>query len=343
MTFDNDTLSRQEYRARKIRLASLPRFLIVDPSSRCNAQCRMCYQSFRPKEDRGTDLSVEIFDKLAPVIASAIHINLFATGEPTLSPHLAYFLSETRRRARPDSQIWVSTNGKRISKNIIELLCGRNMGLQFSVDGGTIEVFEKIRRGIRFEQLCNSLRLAGEVRGNGQNPMLSFSCTISKDNIHDIVNIFALAKKYNVGHVLFYEEDPEAPEREPFILDESDRPVFEAQLPAINQMNIPYTNDLYFSGPPSFRRDTTPPPGSNGRFLCTAPWKVFYVCADGTLRTCCTLRDSMGDLNDGTLDEVWNGRQFMKLRRAFVDQKGIPQECARCTDPLRMHDWEDVP
>jgi hypothetical protein len=43
----------------------------------------------------------------------------------------------------------------------------------------------------------------------------------------------------------------------------------------------------------------------------------------------------MGDLRRQTFDEVWNGEEYVRLRRAFVEQAGIPGTCYRCTDPLR--------
>jgi hypothetical protein len=43
----------------------------------------------------------------------------------------------------------------------------------------------------------------------------------------------------------------------------------------------------------------------------------------------------MGDLSRQSFEEVWNGAEYVKLRRAFATQSGIPGTCYRCTDPLR--------
>jgi len=43
----------------------------------------------------------------------------------------------------------------------------------------------------------------------------------------------------------------------------------------------------------------------------------------------------MGDLRHQTFEDVWNGAEYVRLRRAFVTQEGIPGTCYRCTDPLR--------
>ena len=331
----NDALSREEYAAGKTVLASRPQFLIVDPTSKCNARCVMCHVSFRPPSEHGNDLPLAVFEKIAPILFAARHINLFATGEPTIARDILFFLDETRRRSHETAQIWICTNGKRLPGEVLDRLADPRMGLQFSVDGGTREVFEAIRRGITFEQLCASLERATARRGDSPYPAFSFSSTISKRNVHDIANIFALAARYRVEQVLFYEEDPEVPEEEQYQLDESDRPVFEAQLPFIESTGIRHWNGLTFRGPASRLPQPNDGAAPGVPMRCLAPWKVFYVRADGGVRTCCTLRSSMGDLGTQSFEEVWNGDAFIRLRRAFVEQTGFPAACLTCTDPLR--------
>jgi MoaA/NifB/PqqE/SkfB family radical SAM enzyme len=331
----NDALAREEYAARKLVLASRPQFLIVDPTSRCNARCVMCHVSFRDPSDHGVDLPRAVFEKIAPVLFAAKHINLFATGEPTIAEDILFFLDEARRRSHETAQIWLCTNGKRMPDAVLDRLADPRMGLQFSVDGGTREVFEAIRRGITFDQLCGNLELAHSRRGASRYPAFSFSSTISKRNVHDIASIFALARKYGVEQVLFYEEDPEVPEEERYLLDESDRPIFEAQLPFINSTGIRYWNGLTFRGPASGQAAAQGDALPEEPLRCLAPWKVFYARADGGVRTCCTLRSSMGDLNTQSFEEVWNGDAYTSLRRTSVEQKGFPAACLTCTDPLR--------
>jgi MoaA/NifB/PqqE/SkfB family radical SAM enzyme len=135
--------------------------------------------------------------------------------------------------------------------------------------------------------------------------------------------------------VLFYEEDPEVPEEEPYQLDESDRPVFEAQLPFIESTGIRYWNCLTFRGPSSLQARVRADAPLEAPMRCLAPWKVFYVRADGGVRTCCTLRSSMGDLGRQSFEDVWNGEAYTRLRRAFAEQADFPAACLTCTDPLR--------
>ena len=295
----------------------------------------MCPVSFRAPGDHGTDLGWSAFDAVAPLLPTASHVNLFSSGEPTIGREVSRMIAAARRQAAPQAKVWVSTNGKRVPVEFLDSVMAPGMGLQFSVDGGSREVFEAVRRGIRFDELCRSLDAVHSRKGTLPYPSLAFSSTMSKRNIHDLANIFALAREYGVEHVVFYDEDPEVAAEEAFILDASDRPVFERQLPAIDASGVPYSNGLTFRGPEGLRATEPPPPADPPVLRCLAPWKVFHQRADGTVRTCCTLRTSMGNIREQSFDEIWNGDGYVGLRRAFAEQKGIPGTCYRCTDPLR--------
>jgi MoaA/NifB/PqqE/SkfB family radical SAM enzyme len=332
---NNNNLSQKEYLARHLVLRSKPQFLIIDPTSRCNARCVMCYQSFRLPSEHGEDLPLSVYNKVKSIMPMASHINLFSTGEPSLAKEIVFFLRDAQRRSNSHAPIYLATNGKSLPPEVLDCLLTPQMVLQFSVDGGTKEVFESIRRGIAFEEICRTLQRVDNLKKGGNYPALSFSSTISKRNIHDIGAIFALAKRFNVEQVLFYDEDPEVPEEEAYVLDESDRSLFNTQLPFIEKTGIRHYNGLFFKG----KNRETAALSSHGKgqakLNCAAPWKVFHLHADGSVRTCCTLRESMGNLKEATFEEIWNGEGYTRLRQAFVKHSDIPSSCFTCTDPLR--------
>ena len=144
----NNAMSQWERSEGRIVVSARPQFLIIDPSSRCNARCVMCPQSFRASKGRGQDLPWPLFEKLGPILAGASQINLFGTGEPTLARDFPRLLEVTQRGSAPRAQLWTCTNGKHIPQQVLRHLRAPQMGLQFSVDGGTPEVFESIRRGV---------------------------------------------------------------------------------------------------------------------------------------------------------------------------------------------------
>jgi MoaA/NifB/PqqE/SkfB family radical SAM enzyme/peptidoglycan/xylan/chitin deacetylase (PgdA/CDA1 family) len=330
---ENTALNNREHQDQKSVLNSRPQFLIIDPSSRCTARCVMCPQSFRQPGDLGTDLSLECFAQVEEVIPAAVHINLFSSGEPTLAPDLEFFIARTRQHADRQTQIWLGTNGKFLPPEILDLLFDHRMGLQFSVDGGSREVFESIRRGISFAELCATLEQVCRARGSRPFPRISFSCVMSKRNLHDLSAIFVLAAKYRVDQVIFYDEDPESLDEARQVLDESDRPIFEKQMLAITASGIKYCANLNWRG----RRDASHFGQTIAQDGCSAPWKVFHLRANGDVFPCCTLRTPLGKLGPQTFEEVWNGEGYTRLRRAFIEKTELPAECYTCVDPLRQY------
>jgi MoaA/NifB/PqqE/SkfB family radical SAM enzyme len=331
----NETVSEEEFARRELRLTARPTFLIVDPSSRCNARCVMCPVSFRGPEDHGTDLPRPVFEAVSALIPTARHINLFSSGEPTIARDIEAIISAARRDSSSESVIWISTNGKRLPERVLDLLIAPRIGVQFSVDGGTKDVFEAIRRGITFEELHDTLARVRARKSTRPYPVLGFSTTLSKRNMHDLANIFALARTYGVGHVHFYEEDPEVPAEEPFALTEEDRPLLDAQMPSILASGVAFSSEMSFRGARGLRASEPAPPANPPHLECRAPWKVFHQRADGRVLPCCTLRRSMGDATKQTVEEIWNGPEYVALRRAFAEQRNIPGTCYRCADPLR--------
>ena len=72
-----------------------------------------------------------------------------------------------------------------------------------------------------------------------------------------------------------------------------------------------------------------------GRF-CKSPWTQISISSDGQLLPCCRYTHNQKDdghklpkLSEGKLDDLWNGKEFKKLRQSFLD--GIePEECNDC-------------
>ena len=164
------------------------------------------------------------------------------------------------------------------------------------------------------------------MKGAGTYPTLSFSATISKRNIYDIKEIFALAARFKVDQVILNEEDPEVEEEQKFVLDPADRAVFETQWPSIEASGVRCFNNLSFGQAGAVLAATD-------ELFCLAPWKVFYLRADGAVHTCCTLRTSMGDMREKSFEQIWNGEAYVSLRRSIVERTDLPTACRGCTDP----------
>ena len=68
------------------------------------------------------------------------------------------------------------------------------------------------------------------------------------------------------------------------------------------------------------------PPG--GKYFCDEPWTgIFSVRTNGDVVCCpCYAKVRIGNINDASLHEIWNGEKMQHLRRAFSEGR-LPDEC----------------
>jgi radical SAM protein with 4Fe4S-binding SPASM domain len=65
--------------------------------------------------------------------------------------------------------------------------------------------------------------------------------------------------------------------------------------------------------------------------FCMAPWMTSHTWPDGKVFACCTWDTSevMGNINDNTLEEIWNSDKYKKLRLDMLSDTPI-KSCDRC-------------
>lgn len=242
--FPNRALLRKEFDENKTVLAALADFLIVDPTSICNATCITCFHSFL--DEKWQDLPKDAFEKVKHLISTVNQMNLFGSGEAFVARNINYYVSEVKRLKRKNMRVTICSNGKLLGKKQIELVSDPGIILQISIDAGTRDLFNHIRRGIDFDKFMKNLRLFKEMRGDKGHPALHFSCTISKRNIQEIPKIFDIAKEIGVEYIGLYNEYALDEREKPYLLDASDAPAFKAMKPVLDSYGIRYSNHLTF-------------------------------------------------------------------------------------------------
>jgi MoaA/NifB/PqqE/SkfB family radical SAM enzyme len=68
---------------------------------------------------------------------------------------------------------------------------------------------------------------------------------------------------------------------------------------------------------------------------CSEPWTTINVNAAGEVRPCCFNDQVLGDLTTQSLDEVWNGQAYRRLRADHLAGR-VPAGCARCVRAGRI-------
>ena len=69
----------------------------------------------------------------------------------------------------------------------------------------------------------------------------------------------------------------------------------------------------------------------NSKTFCMAPWMSSHTWPDGRVFPCCTWDTSevIGNINDNTLEEIWNSEKYKKLRLDMLSETPV-KSCERC-------------
>jgi hypothetical protein len=57
---------------------------------------------------------------------------------------------------------------------------------------------------------------------------------------------------------------------------------------------------------------------------CNAPWEWLDINSSGNACCCCHSRGLIGNLNDTSFDDVWNGPTMLQLRKAITEDRFAP-------------------
>ena len=78
----------------------------------------------------------------------------------------------------------------------------------------------------------------------------------------------------------------------------------------------------------------------NSKVFCMMPWVHTHIWPNGNAFPCC-MSDSdivYGNLNDNSLEEIWNNKKYKKLRKNMLNEKESP-ECTRCYEMEKSNIW----
>jgi pyruvate-formate lyase-activating enzyme len=137
---------REVTRGRPLRLA-------LCPSTYCNYNCIMCDHGRSPRRD----LSPSIWEEVAELMPTLQTLTLLG-GEPLANPHTMRFLREFDAERWPDAAVDVVTNGSLLTTQALKHLKRCRLGnVTLSANAGTAETYERVQRGLPFEQWLANL------------------------------------------------------------------------------------------------------------------------------------------------------------------------------------------
>ncbi len=335
--------------------------LYVEPTTRCNLQCRTCMRN--TWSEPGGDLSMDIFSRLmrgVEQLGTVQTVALWGIGEPLLHPRILEMVREAGRRGVATEMV---TNGMLLDQAAARGLVDAGLGrLVLSVDGTSSRSYADVRRGGELDALRQNMEhLRDAAREAGMpGPDVGVEFVLMRSNLSELPRLPSLARELGASHAILTNLLPYTAELKDEILywlsagdpysaarfadDPADHAVLPVQVPKIDALPeyLPYLREL-----------GRPVEGDGRHMLALAdadgrcPFVeegAAAVAWDGRVSPCvalmhthtCYVMDrekairghSLGDVTRRPLADIWVDEEFARFRRRVREFNYSP--CVSC-------------
>lgn len=293
-----------------------PTVLQVEPTSRCNLECKVCPVAAGLDRPAG-DMDLRMFRRIVDELGGYLLLMMFWDwGEPFLNPH-SYEMIRYARSA--GIKVVCSTNGhlftnREHARRVVE--SGLDV-LVFSVDGITQETYQRYRARGRLESALEGIRNVVEEkrRLGAATPLVNFRFIVMRHNEHEISQVEDFARSLGVDVMTLRKFHAVPDSRREGLEDESDL------MPGQGKFRLPAVPQ---DGAGPVRVDHNP---------CKNLWNCPTIHWDGTVCSCFmdfNEQRPLGSLAAQTFRQIWWGGAYAGLRRAFRERwKDLPR-CGAC-------------
>lgn len=283
----------------------LPEIYQIEASSACDHACTMCPRQYYHREDKRKNFDIDLLKTMIKRgdLEGSYFIELQMSGEPLLNPRLVDMIDLLKREG---ILVGLSTHGD-LFPDLLDT-CKDLDYITISVD--SITKRSEIRKGSLFD-----------------NPEAYL------DNLFHSAYYFSQRKI----PIDFQFIELKGWEKEKTILENFLNCVMKNEFKNVNIRSVPDCCILHRSGNRLKKEED--------KGVCLNPWMSVSVQSNGNVSSCCFGwgdENVYGNLNEQSLEEIWNGEKVKKLRgqhsRGFIH---LPDLCMRCyqRSPVLLH-WE---
>ncbi|MDD5254884.1 MAG: radical SAM protein [Candidatus Omnitrophica bacterium] len=326
-SYQNALLNIEEMKQKKSVLGSYPLKVYVEATQRCDLDCIICSKSrHKSRVDMPMGLFSAIEKELFPY---ASEVDFFVGGESTLAHN---FHEMIRSSQKYHFLPVIFTNAANIREETVRLMVELGFFVNISLEAASKGLYEKIRRGARFENLIGNIERFNYYKKKVNNPRfhMRLACTCAPFNIDQAVNIVKFAKDHEINDVFFNNCDRNVFEKKFYlstVATKAYRILMDAKAfadahkirfscqkrigpleieKAHNWNDFSLAIDRYV---PRYLEKYNPYNGN-----CPHPWIQTLIRTDGTVMACCQGYLKMGRYKGGDFKKIWNNKRYQKLR-----------------------------
>lgn len=295
----------------KINVFGMPLTIGIELTNHCNLNCPECSSGSGTMTRIRGNMDIDLFDKIISELKPyLLNLNLYFQGESMLHPQFFSFIARSGKL-----RTVISTNGHFLSEENSEKIALSGLReLIVSLDGMDQQTYSAYRRNGDIEKVFDGIRnVSAAIKNTSSSLKLVIQFLVNRLNEHQIPEIKSFARKMNASLKL----------KSMQINDERN---YVKWLPSIRKFRRYELHDKeYKLKNPYLNR-------------CSRLWFSPVVTWDGRVLPCCFDKDAdhvMGDLNEDTFREIWNGPKYRSFRKSLLSGRHMIEICRNCTSGIK--------
>jgi len=304
-----------------------PIHIDIDLSTKCNLRCSFCHLSYyKPKS--WTQISVEQFSTIEPLLPHLKSMTLFSKFEVLTCRD---FIPIFEKIASYDIETYFSTNGILLDDDVIDVLVGRLTFLTVSVTGFDRKSYERHMGLDRLDVVRERLARLNEKKRerNTDLPRLRISTVGMLSTLEDLPKAVDFAHEFEASEgvqVTYLKAHGDDMVREMPLNDpEAFQAACDVARAHADALGVPF--EQQGGTIPEIVEATK----ELGHRFCSMPWHRLSIQPDGEVYPCPLSANPVGNLNEQTVEEIWNGERLAAFREKVNVVEGQNEDCRTCT------------
>lgn len=299
--------------------------LQVGVTDYCNFACEFCH-TFSHR--RPSDATVAPRNQIAPAVffrlvddAASLdveQISLVGVGEPLLHDQIIDFV---KRIGDAGIRSMLTTNGLALTDEKLDGLIEAGLDiLNVSVNAATEETYAAVNgpsKGAFFATLVDRLKRLGRL---SNRPRLSLRFVVSRRTAPELDAFARLVTDVGADEAVFQNYLPHRWATD-IALDDAVKRNVTTRLIAVGQeldaAGIE-NNARFLAGLYRGEGDPEADPDYFRHHPCTVGWTYALIMEDGSVRPCCYCGGSLGNINERSFKEIWEGESYTSFRQAAM-------------------------
>ncbi len=325
-----------------VTIATLPRSIYIEPTTRCNELCQQCPRTLLSREE-DRDLTFEQFCFIVDQFPVLERVVLHGLGEPLLNKDLPRMIRHLKERG---TYVLFNSNGILLNAARGQALIDAELDeYRLSMDGSTRETYARVRGVDAFDKIWRNVHafIIQQKEQNTSKPAVSLWFTAMRENLHELPGLVDLASEHGIREIymqrlVYFEQG----------LAASQQALFHRATPEEMKLirhceHICKERGITFKAAgaatplESIARDFGERPWSG----CRRPYTLTYITSSGNVLSCCfapfghkSAREYheervLGNIFEEPIEHIWHGEHYNAFRRAFESDRPA-KHCAQC-------------